>query len=265
MEVLGESEERFRRMFEDGQFGIVIVKRDFMFENVNPSFCNFTGYQAEELKTMSFRDITHADYLKKDIENLGRLSRGEISFYQTEKKYIRKNGEIVWGNLLVSAVHDKNNKFLYFMAVIIDITERKLAEEALRESNMYLENLFNSANAPIILLDPHFNIIRFNNASEAITGKKAADVIGKPIELLFPPEQVESSMELIYKTLTSKHIETAEINVLGSDGSQRTVIWNFATMFSEDTKIPFAIIAQGQDITVRKQAEAALRRSEQQF
>ncbi len=265
MEVLSESEERFRRMFEDGQFGIVIVNKDFIFEDVNPAFCSFTGYTAEELKTMSFRDITHPDNLKTDIENVGRLGRGEITLYQTEKKYIRKNGAIVWGNLLVSAIHDKSKKFLYYLSAIIDITERKVAEEALRQSNLYFENLFNFASAPIILLDPHFNIIRFNRASEAVTGRSASDVTGKPIEILFPRDLVGPSMELIHKTLTSEYIETAEINVLNMDGTLRTIIWNFTTMFSESTKTPFAIIAQGQDITIRKQAEAALLRSEQQF
>lgn len=265
MEVLSESEERFRKIFEDGQFGLVIVNREFRFENVNPAFCKFTGYSPSELLKMTFKDITHPDHTNEDVANVLKLGSGEIPFYQTEKKYIRKNGDIFWGNLHVSAIRGKDGKLLYFLSAIIDITERRVAEEALNESNKYLENLFNYANAPIIVWDSHFNIIRFNHAFELITGKSADEVFGNSIGILFPPEQVESAMKLIHKTAAGDRLETVEINIQHVDGSVRTVIWNSATLFTEDGKTPFATIAQGQDITVRKQAEAALQQSERKF
>ena len=141
---------------------------------------------------------------------------------------------------------------------IRDITERKRAEEALRETNEYLENLFNYANAPIIVWDPQFKITRFNHAFETLTGRSAAEVLGKSLEILFPPAQIKASMELIQKTLTGERWEVVEISIQHVDGSIRTVLWNSATLFSADGKTPIATIAQGQDITERKQAEEAL-------
>ncbi len=146
-----------------------------------------------------------------------------------------------------------------------EITERKKAEQELRETSQYLENLFNCANAPIIVWDPQFKITRFNHAFEALTGRIAHDVIGKSIKILFPTDEVESSMEFIREALEGKRLETVEINILHLDGAVRTVLWNSATLFELDGKTPVATIAQGQDITERKRMEEALRNSEGRF
>ncbi|MEI7725979.1 MAG: PAS domain S-box protein [Bacteroidota bacterium] len=143
--------------------------------------------------------------------------------------------------------------------------ERRQSEEVLRETNAYLENLLNYANAPIIVWDPQFHITRFNHAFEELTGKMEPEVIGKPIEILFPPVLVERSMAEIKKTLTGERWETVEIDILHKSGSISTVLWNSATLFDLDGKTPVATIAQGQNITARKQTENALRASEEKF
>jgi PAS domain S-box-containing protein len=154
---------------------------------------------------------------------------------------------------------------LHFIAVFDNITGRKRTEEALRETNEYLDNLFNYANAPIIVWDPQFRITRFNRAFESLTGRNAADVIGESLEILFPPALVASSMELIRKMLAGERWETVEIDILHLDGSVRTVLWNSATLFAADGTTLIATIAQGQDITDRKRAEKALRESEERY
>ncbi|MDO9254547.1 MAG: PAS domain S-box protein, partial [Bacteroidales bacterium] len=121
----------------------------------------------------------------------------------------------------------------------------------------YLENLVNYANVPIIVWDPQLCITRFNPAFEALTGLKEADVLKKSLKILFPPALADKSMELIQKTLSGERWETVEIEILHLDGSIRTVLWNSATLFEPDGKTPIATIAQGQDITIRKQAEKA--------
>jgi PAS domain S-box-containing protein len=146
-----------------------------------------------------------------------------------------------------------------------NITERKKAEETLRETSQYLENLFNYANAPIIVWDPQFKITRFNHAFETLTGRSAHDVIGKSIEILFPTDKVESSMEFIRGALEGKRLEVVEINILHLDGAVRTVLWNSATLFGLDGKTPVATIAQGQDITERKKAQEQVQVSEAKF
>jgi len=139
-----------------------------------------------------------------------------------------------------------------------EVAERTRAEGELRESNEYLDNLFNHANAPIIVWNPEFRITRFNRAFEALTGRKAEAVIGESLDLLFPADQVASSMDLIHKTMTGERWEAVEIPILHLDGSVRTVLWSSAALFAPDGTTPVATIAQGQDITERKHAEEAL-------
>ena len=136
-----------------------------------------------------------------------------------------------------------------------ELHERKQTEIALKETNEYLDNLFNYTNAPIIVWDPQFKVTRFNHAFEDLTGRNESDLLGKTLEILFPSNQVESSMNLISKTLTGERWEVVEINIQHVDGSIRIVLWNSATLFSSDGETPIATIAQGQDITDRKRTE----------
>jgi PAS domain S-box-containing protein len=135
------------------------------------------------------------------------------------------------------------------------IAGSKHTEDVLRETNEYLENLFTYANAPIIVWSPDFRITRFNHAFETLTGRSAADVLGKPVWILFPPGSIDSSMELIRKAQTGERWETVEIEVGNTDGTVRTVLWNSSAIFSADGATLLATIAQGQDITERVRAE----------
>jgi PAS domain S-box-containing protein len=142
-----------------------------------------------------------------------------------------------------------------------DITERKRAEESLHETNAYLENLINYANAPIIVWDPHFRITRFNHAFELLSGRTEAEVLGRSLDFLFPPALRAQSMAQIRQTLRGERWEVVEILIQHRDGSQRVVLWNSATLFAPDGQTPLATIAQGQDITERKRAEDELARA----
>jgi len=154
----------------------------------------------------------------------------------------------------------EKNKEDRILVVSRDITERRQAEEALAESNAYLNNLFNYANAPIIVWDPVFVITRFNHAFENLTLRSEQDVIGQRLDILFPEESRSRSINLIRKTLEGERWETVEIPILTKDGSVRTVLWNSANIVDPSGSI-LSTIAQGVDITERKQAEEALRES----
>jgi len=133
------------------------------------------------------------------------------------------------------------------------------AEEALREETNYLESLINYANAPIIVWNPGFKITRFNHAFERLTGHNADEVVGQTLDILFPENSREDSMNLIRQAQAGERWEIVEIPILHVDGSVRTVLWNSAGIYAADGTTITATIAQGQDITKRKQAEAALR------
>jgi PAS domain S-box-containing protein len=164
------------------------------------------------------------------------------------------------------------------MEMGVDITEQKKAQQALvkihdelelrvqertrelAETRDYLDNLFNYANAPIIVWNPGFEITRFNHAFERLTGHSANEVLGQKLDILFPEQSRKTSMDRIRQTVVGERWETVEIPILRRDGAVRLVLWNSATLCAPDGKTAVATIAQGQDITDRKAAEEELRR-----
>jgi PAS domain S-box-containing protein len=133
-----DSEARFRATFEQAAVGIAHVAPDGTFLRLNQKFCDIVGYAHAEMLTRTFQDMTHPDDLDTDIEHLRRLLSGEADTYSMEKRYIRKDGEIVWVNLTVSQVGLEKGKLDYFVSVVEDISARKHAEE---ELSLYRENL----------------------------------------------------------------------------------------------------------------------------
>lgn len=131
---LRESEYRFRKLYEDGAIGMVMVGKDFKFITANRSFCQMVGYQEKELQQLTFLDITHPDDMDKDIPQVKKMIAGEIDIYKTEKRYLNKSGQTIWIQLTLSTFYDSNGQFLYNLAIIINITDRKNAEEILKES-----------------------------------------------------------------------------------------------------------------------------------
>jgi PAS domain S-box-containing protein len=147
----------------------------------------------------------------------------------------------------------------------VDLTDRRRAEEEVRETRDYLENLLNYANAPIIVWDPDYRVTRFNHAFETLTGIKAEEILGRKLDILFPDESREDSLALIRRASKGERWKVVEIPILRRDGTVRTVLWNSATLYSQDGGTPVATIAQGQDITERKQAEEEARESEERY
>jgi len=126
--ALRESEERFRLVFSDAAIGIALYDLDGRFIEVNPAFSEILGYTEEQLKQLTFRDITAPEDMKKEIPLIEQGRAGEISSYHTEKRYIKSNGEIVWVNLTVSMLRDGEGKLLYRLGTIEEIGDRKRAE-----------------------------------------------------------------------------------------------------------------------------------------
>ena len=131
-EDLRRSEERFRATFEQAAVGIAHVGLGGEWLRVNQKLCDIVGYTPEELLERTFQDITHPDDLQDNLDLFLPLMTGEIPTFSIEKRYLRKDGSIVWIDLTVSAACDGRGKPSYTIAVIEDITERKRVEEAQR-------------------------------------------------------------------------------------------------------------------------------------
>lgn len=130
-EHLRQMEERFRATFEQAAVGISHVGLDESWLMVNQKLCDILGYGREELMKTTFKDITYPEDLEEDLINMRALRAGEISDYSMEKRYVRKDGILVWVRLTVSAARDAGGAAEYLIAVTEDITERKRAEEDL--------------------------------------------------------------------------------------------------------------------------------------
>ncbi len=139
---LEESEERFRKIFEEGPLGMAIINLDdFSLSKVNTMLCTMLGYTEEELTALKIQDITHPEDDYNDLELLEQIIRGDISFFTLEKRYFKKNNEILWGNLTSSIIRDKDGNVLYGLGMIEDISERKISEQKLKKSEENLKKL----------------------------------------------------------------------------------------------------------------------------
>ncbi len=126
--ALLESERRFRRSFVSAAIGIALVAPDGRFLEVNDSLCTLVDYPREQLLSLGFQDITHPDDLELDLDYVRRMLAGELRSYQMEKRYTRRDHEIVWALLSVSLITDGDGKPIHFVSQIQDITARKQAE-----------------------------------------------------------------------------------------------------------------------------------------
>ncbi len=128
-EALRESEERFRRVFEEGPLGLALVGRGYQFLKVNSALCQMVGYPEASLLQMTFADITYPDDLGANVELAQRLFAGEIPLYTLRKRYVNKSGEIIWIQLNASVIRNQDGAPICGLAMIENITEVKRAQE----------------------------------------------------------------------------------------------------------------------------------------
>jgi len=138
-ESLVESEQRFRKIFEDSPFPMVIMGKDFGILRINEAFCQMSGYTEEDLMLHSPMELSHPDDATDDNINLLKLTSGEITVYQAEKRYIRKDGSEIFGASTISVVRNNRNEVQLFIGMIEDITQKKKAEQELIAAKLKAE------------------------------------------------------------------------------------------------------------------------------
>jgi len=160
--TLMESEDRFRKIFEESPFSMLMTGKDFGIIRANISFCKLIGYQEEELKSFTFRNFTHPEYIDNDEISLLRLIAGELPVYHTEKRYIRKDGSVIWGSTTVSIIRNKNEDVQFFLVMIEDITLRKKASAELDNSVSLLKAAFESTEDGLLVVDASGKTVQYN-------------------------------------------------------------------------------------------------------
>ena len=135
------AEQQFTSAFENAAIGMTLIGPDRRRLRVNRAFCRMLGYTEAELLAMSVLDITHPDDAAESQRLSEMLLAGEIDAYHREKRYVHRNGQVIWGLLTCTLVRDTRGKPLHFISQVQDITERKLTEQALRESEARFRSL----------------------------------------------------------------------------------------------------------------------------
>ncbi len=154
-EKLFASEDQFRKIFENSMYGIILTGSDGKFFKLNKSFCKMLGYPEKELLGKKFSSVTYKEDVKNDVENFQKMVRGESNYYQTEKRYIKKNGDVIWVNLNGSVLRNVDKSFRYFIGMVEDVTKRKLLEEQLlKASTDRYRALFISSRDAVMTLEP---------------------------------------------------------------------------------------------------------------
>ncbi len=150
-ERLKESEARFREAMEHSPVGMAIVELDGRWRETNSALRSFLGYSAEELGELSFQDITFPEDLDTDLAHVQKLIAGEIASYQIEKRYIRKDGVVVWALLAASIIRDDTGKSKYFVSQVLDINESKRTARILSEAQANDRAIFEAIGDPIFV------------------------------------------------------------------------------------------------------------------
>jgi diguanylate cyclase (GGDEF)-like protein/PAS domain S-box-containing protein len=251
---LRESEDRFRATFERAAVGIAHTGLDGSWLQVNQRLLDLYGYTREELRELRFQDITHPD----DLAQMDRLLAGEISSYSLEKRYIRKDGSILWGNITISLVRGAAGEPKYLIAVLEDIGDRKQAEESLREAYQFNQEVISSAQEGIVVYDRDLHYVLWNPFMEQLTDLSRDEVIGSYALDLFPHLREQGIDRLLHRALAGETVRSADISVhLPHSNARLWVTGCYTSHRNADGEI-VGVIGVITDITERKRAEEAL-------
>jgi|GEM_PF-6567296 len=253
--------ERTAALIQYANDVVLMMDADWNIIEANQTAISTYGYSEQELLKLNLRDLR----TEQEREQLSLLDWDELqrAGLRVETTHLRKDGTEISVDSSIHSIQVDN--VYYQQAIIRDITDRKRDIEELRLTHEYLENLIEYANAPILVWDPTYNITRFNAAFERLSGYSDEEIIGNKLTTLFPLNSRTTSMAKIESTLRGQQWDSVEIPILRKDGSIRTALWNSANIFDKSGTHIIATIAQGQDITDRKQYEQNIRESEARF
>jgi len=263
--ALQESEERFRLTIDDAPIGMALVALDGRFVRVNRALCQIVGYGWDELTGLTFQAITHPEDLDADLALAGQLARGEIPRYQLEKRYVRKDGTIVEILLNASILRGRDGAPLYYIVQVQDVTERKRAEAALKDSEQRLNLALDAAQIGMwdldLVTDTAVRSLRHDQIfgySSSVPTWGAAIFMNHVV-----PEDRETAKRAFEAAFASGNFNM-ECRILWADES---IHWISAKgrAYRDRTGKPVRMMGTVVDITEPRGAEEALQRSAREF
>ncbi|WP_166397042.1 PAS domain S-box protein [Rubrobacter marinus] len=259
-EALRASEERFRATFAQAAVGMAHVGVDGRWLRVNRRLCEILGYGEEELLGLSFQDITHPDDLDADLAQVEALLAGEIETYSMEKRYLRKEGSVVWVELTVSMVREPLGGPGYFVSVVEDVTKRKRADEALRLRDRAIAASSNG----IVIADakrPGLPLTYVNPAFEAITGYGADEALGRNCRFLQAGDRDQPGIGEMREAVRRGRYAQTVVRNYRKDGTPFYNEVSISPVYDDGGRLT-AFVGVQNDITERIRTEEELRRSE---
>jgi len=182
---INKDKEIIDTILSNTRSGIALTSSKLNFIMVNPFFRKMMGYSLNDLKKMTFKELTYPEDISESEIELQKLAIGKIDSFSLEKRYVTKNNKIIWGLTNVSVVRDKLGKNQYYIVSIDDITERKVFENKIEEKNTQIliekqkqEAILRGIGDAVVVLDNENKIILVNKAAEKLTEYKDTDLLG---------------------------------------------------------------------------------------
>jgi PAS domain S-box-containing protein len=277
--ALIQSESRFKSIFNNAAAGIDLLDSDFKFVQLNNRLAEMFGYGINELIGKSILDVTFSEDFEKTITQLKRIVDTTSDSYRLEKRYKKKNGEVFWGEVSVSAIRTEKGEFVGIIGVIVDINQRKIAEENLNKINKQLENIIEFLPDATFIVDKNYKITAWNKAMEEMTGVSKKDMIGKEhiySSVPFYGKPREQLIDILFRKnmdVVSKYdfIKTeddkvyTEVFTPALYNNKGAYVWATASLLYDTNGNVIGAIESIRDITLRKEAELKLKESEEKF
>ncbi|MEW5802009.1 MAG: PAS domain S-box protein [bacterium] len=273
--ALKESEVHFRSTFEQAAVGIAHVSPEGRFLKLNQRFCDLVGYTQEEMLAFTFQDITHPDDLFIDLENMNQVLEGKIKTYSMEKRYLRKDGSVVWVNLTVSLVREASGEPKYFIGIVQDISQRRETEKELAvekerlavtlRSKDRLADTLRSIGDAVVTMDMDGRIVLFNAVAEGLTGWSRQEAEGKFFADVFhlihedTKEPCQNPLEIAMETGTTVDLVRGTV-LMAKDGRGKLIAGNIVPMRDAQGN-PTGLIMVCRDITEKQKVEEELQKA----
>ncbi len=262
-EALQRSRKEFQDYFDSGSVGLSVTAPDKSWSEVNQRLCKMLGYTREELLNLTWIELSHPDELTANLKLFQQALDGKIDNYELDKRFIRKDGSIVYATLSVVCQRNNDGSVHHLLSSYIDITERKQAEEAMRESEDRYHNLLSAAPVGIaVYSDGKFVFI--NPAGLKLLGAENYDqLLEKPITEIIHPDGLEKSLNRFQRMLSGESgLYPTRDKFIRLDGKVVDVEV-IASLIVYNDKPSVQVIVT--DITERKKAEREIFSSREQL
>lgn len=245
----------FQNVFSASPIGIAVENLDGQLLFVNPAFCSMLGFTAEELRRKHCVDFSPAEDAKKDWLLFQQLRAGSINHYQLEKRYFRRDGSLMWGQLSISLLEDEPSPLV--IAMVADITDKKLAEEALRESEEKFRHVFRDAGVGMVIVSLEGRFLQANTTFCECLGYTEDELREKTVESVTFAEDWPAFSAKLQQVLSDGSFLWFQKRCLHKSG-RIVYTESSASLIRSSDGVPRYFVGQVLDITSRKQAEAAL-------